>query len=206
MPGHQPIRDPKRVVAETLFREFSADPVVKATRNMEVPVTFEVPLSAQLARQAADLPASAVIALSIPQLANIPAGTAIAIRRDEPESFDRFKAALRAAIQERIDGQERDTPRGRLASPEPVKGSVPGTEQSALAGRAGLRDGPPRGWPAGFGRGSGCAPSRRPPRGGVITPSAGGKLTEARGGGHVAPRRRRDRATPGRRDGASAPT
>ncbi len=37
-----------------------------------------------------------------------------------------------------------------------VKGSVPGTEQSALAGRAGLRDGPPRGSPAGFGRGSGC--------------------------------------------------
>ena len=31
------------------------------------------------------------------------------------------------------------------------------------------------------GGGSGCAPSRRPPRG-AITPSAGGKLTEARGG------------------------
>jgi len=107
------IRDPKRVVAEMLFREFSADLVsdVKATRNMGVPVTFEVPLSAQLARQAADLPASAAIALSIPQLANIPAGTAIAIRRDEPESFNRFKAALRAAIQERIDGQERDPAR-----------------------------------------------------------------------------------------------
>ena len=85
----------------------------------------------------------------------------------------------------------------------------PSQEQStsALAGRADLRDGPPQQPSRTQEGGSGCAPSRRPPKGWLSRRRPGASSPRhAPEGGQVAPGRRRDRAAPGRRDGASAPT
>lgn len=104
------VRNPKLAVAEAIFREYSANLVadVTATRNIRSPLAFALPFSARLAKNTIDHPLSAALTLNIPALAGISAETAIRMRQEAPEAFDKFKVALRLAVQERLNLADED--------------------------------------------------------------------------------------------------